>query len=85
MAPSVLARLCIPEQGPATGRLVRDLFGLHRIIQRGTSGSEYQLFTLPTGIEVLVLAQHGHQVPLVPDQGSVQQFSRAAADPAVYD
>jgi len=49
MAQSTLARMCIPEQGPATGRLVRDLFGLHRIVQHGTSGSQYQLFTLPHG------------------------------------
>jgi SAM-dependent methyltransferase len=28
LAQSVLARMCIPERGPATGRLVRDLFGL---------------------------------------------------------
>ena len=38
-----------PGAGPATDRLVRDLFGLHRIVQRGTSGSEYQLFALPHG------------------------------------
>ena len=35
MAQSTLARMCIPEQGPATGRLVRDLFGLHRVVQHG--------------------------------------------------
>jgi hypothetical protein len=36
----------------------------------------------PVGvIEVLVLAQHGHQVPLVPDQGPVEQLAAAAADP----
>ena len=27
-------------------------------------------------VEVLVLAQHDHQVPLIPDQGPVQQLSR---------
>ena len=31
--------------------------------------------------EVLVLAQHGHQVPLVPDQGAVEQLTPAASDP----
>jgi hypothetical protein len=36
-------------------------------------------------VEVLVLAQDGHQVALVPDQGPVQQFSAAAADPAFHD
>ena len=30
---------------------------------------------------VLVLAQDGHQVALVPDQGPVQQLAPAAADP----
>ena len=59
MAQSTLARLCIPEQGPATGRLVRDLFGLHRIVQRGTSGSEYQLFTLPHGEWIRLLGRCG--------------------------
>lgn len=62
MAQSVLARMCIPEQGPATGRLVRDLFGLHRIVQRGTSGSEYQLFTLPHGEWIRLLATCGLMV-----------------------
>ena len=32
-------------------------------------------------VEVFVLAQNGHQVPLIPDQGPVQQFSAAVADP----
>jgi SAM-dependent methyltransferase len=54
MAQSVLARLCIPEQGPATGRL-----GLHRIVRRGTSGSEYQLFTLPHGEWIRLLGRCG--------------------------
>jgi hypothetical protein len=49
VAQSTLARLCVPEQGPATDRLVRDLFGLHRVVRRGTSGAEYRLFTLPHG------------------------------------
>jgi hypothetical protein len=36
----------------------------------------------PVGIaEVLVFAQDDHQVPLIPDQGPVQQLSPAAADP----
>jgi SAM-dependent methyltransferase len=49
MAQSTLARMCLPKQGPVTDRLVRDLFGLHRVIQRGSSGAEYRLFTLPHG------------------------------------
>ena len=36
-------------------------------------------------VEVLVLAQDGHQVPLVPDQRSVQQLASAAANPAFHD
>jgi hypothetical protein len=36
-------------------------------------------------IEILVLTQHCHQVPLVPDQGPVQQLTPTAADPAFHD
>lgn len=32
-------------------------------------------------VELLVLSHHDHQVPLVPDQGTVQQLTAAAADP----
>jgi hypothetical protein len=40
----------------------------------------------PVGVvEVFVLAQHEHQVPLIPHQGSVQQFTTAAADPPFHD
>jgi hypothetical protein len=40
----------------------------------------------PVGVaEILVLAQDGHQVPVVPDQGPVQQLTAAAADPAFHD
>jgi hypothetical protein len=36
----------------------------------------------PVGVvEILVLPQHGHQVPLVPDQRPVQQVPPAAANP----
>lgn len=49
LAQSTLARLCMAEEGPATDRLVRDLFGLHGVVRRGTSGTEYRLFTLPHG------------------------------------
>ena len=36
-------------------------------------------------VEVLVFAQHSHQVPLVPDQGAVQHLAAAASDPAFHD
>ena len=49
MTQSTLARMCSPERGPATDRLVRDLFGLHCVVRSGTSGEEYRLFTLPHG------------------------------------
>jgi Insertion element 4 transposase N-terminal len=40
----------------------------------------------PVGIvNVLVLPQHHHQVPLVPDQGPVQQLTLAAANPPLHD
>jgi SAM-dependent methyltransferase len=59
LAQSTLARMCLPEQGPVTDRLVRDLFGLHRVLRRGTSGSEYQLFTLPHGEWIRLLGRSG--------------------------
>jgi SAM-dependent methyltransferase len=62
MVQSTLARMCIPERGPATGRLERDLFGLHRVVRRGTSGSEYQLFTLPHGEWIRLLGRCGLMV-----------------------
>ena len=55
MGQSTLARLCTPDQGPATDRLARDLFGLHRVLLRGTSGAGYQLFTLPHGEWIRVI------------------------------
>ncbi len=36
-------------------------------------------------VKVLLLAQDGHQVALVPDQGPVQQLTPAAPDPAFHD
>jgi hypothetical protein len=36
-------------------------------------------------VEVLVLAQHAHQMPLIPYQGPVQQLTPAAAGPAFHD
>ena len=36
-------------------------------------------------VEVLVLLQHDHQVPPVPDQGAVQHLPPAAADPPFHD
>jgi SAM-dependent methyltransferase len=49
MTQSTLARMCSSERGPATDRLVRNLFGLHCVVRKGTSGEEYRLFTLPHG------------------------------------
>src|SRR5215469_16307094 len=59
MAQSTLARLCMLEDGPVTDRLVRDLFGLHRVVRRGTSGSEYRLFALPHGEWIRLLRRCG--------------------------
>jgi hypothetical protein len=59
MAQSTLARMCMPEQGPASDRLVHDLFGLHRVVRRGTSGSEYQLFALPHGKWIRLMGRCG--------------------------
>jgi SAM-dependent methyltransferase len=59
LAQSTLARLCLAEQGPATDRLVRDLFGLHRVVRRGTSGTEYRLFALPHGEWIRLMARCG--------------------------
>ena len=62
MAQSTLARICMPEQGPATDRLVRDLFGLHHVVRRGTSGTEYRLFALPHGEWIRLMARCGLMV-----------------------
>ena len=59
MAPSTLVRLCTPPEGPATDRLVRDLFALHRLMWRGESGTEYQLFALPHGEWIRLLGARG--------------------------
>ncbi|MGH3402547.1 MAG: hypothetical protein ACRDRJ_08575 [Streptosporangiaceae bacterium] len=41
---------------------------------------------VPVGVaEILVLVKDGHQVPLIPDQGPVQQLTAAGADPAFHD
>lgn len=62
MGTSTLARMRMPEHGPATDRLVRDLFGLHSVVQRGTSGSRYRLFTLPHGEWIRLMARSGLMV-----------------------
>lgn len=59
MAQSTLAHMCMPEHGPATDRLVRDLPGLHRVVRRGTSGAEYRLFTLPHGEWIRLMTRSG--------------------------
>jgi SAM-dependent methyltransferase len=59
MAESTLARMCTPEEGPVTDRLVHDLFGLRRLVRRGDSGAEYVVFTLPHGDWVRLLGRCG--------------------------
>jgi SAM-dependent methyltransferase len=59
MAESTLARLCLPENGPATERLARDLFGLHQVVRRGNSGTTYQQFTLPHGEWIRLMREYG--------------------------
>jgi hypothetical protein len=57
------------DQGPATDRLVRDLFGLQHVVRRSTSGTEYRLFTLPHGQWIGLMARCG---PMVEDLIEVQ-------------
>jgi SAM-dependent methyltransferase len=59
MGESTLARMCLPETGPATERLARDLFGLHQVVRRGRSGTTYQQFTLPHGERIRLLTARG--------------------------
>ena len=59
LAESTLTHLCLPEQGPATDRLVRDLFGLHQRVRRGKSGTVYRQFALPHGEWIRVMAGCG--------------------------
>ncbi len=56
---SPLARLCMPEAGPATDRLVQSLFGLHQLVRRGGSGREYRQFALPHGESIRLMAACG--------------------------
>ncbi len=51
--------MCLPEQGPATERLVHGLFGLHQVVRRGTSGTIYRQFTLPHGQWIRLMAGCG--------------------------
>jgi SAM-dependent methyltransferase len=59
MAESALARMCLPEEGPATERLARDQFGLHQVARRGSSGTVYRHFTLPHGERIRLMAGCG--------------------------
>jgi SAM-dependent methyltransferase len=59
MAESTLARLCMPEQGPVADRLVRDLFGLHHVVRRGSSGTAYRQFALPHGEWIRLTSRYG--------------------------
>ena len=54
----------------------------HAIWQRAERRGLIQGSVRPVVVlEVFVLAQNGHQESLIPDQGPVQQFSAAVADP----
>ncbi len=59
MGESTLARMCLPETGPATERLARDLFGLHQVVRRGSSGTTYRQFTLPHGERIRLMTACG--------------------------
>jgi hypothetical protein len=76
-----------PRKRVRAGQRLSDRVGFHN---SATVGQRAQRSGLLEGavravgvVEVLVLAQDGHQVPLVPDQGPVQELSPAAADPAL--
>lgn len=53
---STLLQLCLPETGPAGDRLVRDLFGLHRLARPEGDGVE---FYLPHGELIRLLRARG--------------------------
>jgi SAM-dependent methyltransferase len=59
MGESTLARLCLPTRGRVTDRLVHSLFGLHGVIHRGRSGTEYRQFALPHGEMIRLMAGCG--------------------------
>jgi SAM-dependent methyltransferase len=73
MAGSTQQILCMPEEGPATDRLVRDLFGLHRIEAWG--GVE---FYLPHGERIRLLRSCGlvvdDLIEVQPPDGAVNDF-----------
>jgi SAM-dependent methyltransferase len=56
---STLARLCLPNGGQVSDRLVHGLFGLHRVTHHGRSGTEYQQFAIPHGEMIRLLAGCG--------------------------
>jgi SAM-dependent methyltransferase len=53
---STLLQLCLPDEGPAGDRLLRDLFGLHRLTWPGNAGVE---FYLPHGERIRLLRECG--------------------------
>jgi SAM-dependent methyltransferase len=59
MGGSTLLTLCTPDDGPATERLVRDEFGLHRLVRPGYGGVE---FYLPHGERIRLLRSCGLEV-----------------------
>jgi SAM-dependent methyltransferase len=56
---SVFSRLCLPDGGPVTDRLVHDLFGLRHVERRGSSGAVYHQFGLPHGAMIGLLTGCG--------------------------
>lgn len=59
MAGSTLLQLCLPVSGPVGDRLVRDLFGLHRLTWPDNDGVE---FYLPHGERIRLLRDCGLEV-----------------------
>lgn len=59
MGGSALLQLCLPSSGPAGDRLVRDLFGLHRLTWPDNGGVE---FYLPHGERIRLLRDCGLEI-----------------------
>jgi SAM-dependent methyltransferase len=56
---STLLMVCIPDEGPAGDRLVRDVFGMHRLHWDDTDETE---FHLPHGEWVRLLRRNGFEI-----------------------
>jgi SAM-dependent methyltransferase len=71
---SPVLRMCLPDDGPAGDRLVRDLFGLHRLVRRSHDGVQ---FCLPHGALIRLLNSCGL---IVDDLMEVPAPADAASD-----